>query len=188
MKRTIEVATSAIVALSLLMGMMTGVAAASQPKLSSELLRLSQMPVGWIIDSSERSSHNCLGSFLAPKGVRQTASANILLDDSGGTPYVDETLATYRNARDAYKTITSTVMKCDANGKTITLARMNFPQFGNSSAAFVLTTQGWGYAADFLVVRKNNVLLGIEYVDLNPIYTPWFHGFIVKALRNLSAS
>ena len=181
MKRTIGVA----VAVALSMGMMTS-ASASTPKLSSELLSVGQMPTGWNVDNSSSGGGGC--GILEPKGVKQTASAEVTLDNSGSTPLIVEKLATYTNAETAYKKIIAMVNSCkQPKGQKVTFERMSFPNYGNASAAFVtkFIFQGFLSGDDLLIARKGNIIMAIQYVDLNPVYTPWFQGSVVKALAKV---
>jgi hypothetical protein len=191
MKRTIGVA----IAVALLMGIMTNVASAAQPKLSSELLSVSQMPIGWSVDnSSSGGGVGCLANILEPKGIKQTSYASIDLDDNGNTPVVEERLATYSNATTAYKKIVATLSACKHVSGTSggvkgtgTVGQMSFPHYGTTSAAFAvsLLIQGTTLGADLLIVRKGNVVMGIEEVDIPPVDVSQFQGFVVKALAKI---
>ena len=191
MKSTIGVA----IAVALLMGIMTNVASAAQPKLSSELLSVSQMPIGWSVDnSSSGGGVGCLANILEPKGIKQTSYASIDLDDNGNTPVVEERLATYSNATTAYKKIVATLSACKHVSGTSggvkgtgTVGQMSFPHYGTTSAAFAvsLLIQGTTLGADLLIVRKGNVVMGIEEVDIPPVDVSQFQGFVVKALAKI---
>lgn len=177
MKRTIGVAV--VVALS--MGMMTS-ASASTPKLSSELLRVNQMPTGWSVDnSSSGSGVGCLAAILEPKDIKQTSHVGVDFDDNDNTPLVAEKLATFTNAKTAYKKIVATLNGCKrvsgTSGRTKatgTVGQMSFPYYGNASAAFSvsLVTLGTTFGEDLLIVRKGNVIMGIAEAR-NPKQMIW---------------
>jgi hypothetical protein len=187
-KRTISVA----VAVALSMGIMTSVASAAQPKLSSELLGVSQMPIGWSVDnSSSESGVGCLANVLEPKGIKQTASAGVSFDDNGNLPVVNEKLSSFSNAATAYKKIVATLDGCrHVSGTsggvkdTGTVGQMSFPHCGNTSQAFSesLVIQGTTVGVDLLIVRKGNVVMGIEEAGLPSVSVSQFQGFVVKAL------
>jgi hypothetical protein len=192
MKRTIAVAAG--VALS--MGMITSASAnASTLKLSSELLSVGQMPTGWRIDnSSSGGGVGCLANILEPKGIKQTSHASVALDDNGNTPLVTEKLSTYSKATTAYKKIVATLSACKyvsgtsgGTKATGTVGQMNFPHYGTTSTAFSvsLLIQGTTLGADLLIVRKGNVVMGIEEVDLQSVDVNQFQGFVIKALANV---
>jgi hypothetical protein len=191
MKRTFLVA--AAVALS--MGMMSS-ASASTPKLSSELLSVGQMPTGWSVDNSSSSGSGvgCLANILEPKGIKQISHAGVALDDNGNTPLVTEKLSTYSNATTAYKKIVATLSACkrvsgtSGGAKTTgTVGQMSFPHYGNASAAFSLSLviQGTTVGDDLLIVRKGNVVMGIQEADIPPLDVSQFQGFVVKALAKV---
>jgi hypothetical protein len=150
------------------------------------------MPTGWSIDnSSSGGGVGCLANILEPKGIKQTSYASIDLDDNGNTPVVEERLATYSNATTAYKKIVATLSACKHVSGTSggvkgtgTVGQMSFPHYGTTSAAFAvsLLIQGTTLGADLLIVRKGNVVMGIEEVDLPPVDVIQFQGFVVKAL------
>ena len=191
MKRTIGVAVGFVLS----MGSMTNVASAAQPKLSSELLRVSQKPIGWSVDnSSSGSGIGCLANILEPKCVKQTSQANVALDDNGNWPLVTEKLSTYSNITTAYKKIVSTLNGCkhvsgSSGGTKATgiVGPMSFPHYGNASAAFSvsLVTQGTTYGEDLLIVRKGSVIMGISEADLPPVDVSQFQGFVLKALASV---
>jgi hypothetical protein len=175
------------------MGMMTS-ASASTPKLSSELLSVGQMPIGWSVDnSSSGSGIGCLANILEPKGIRQTSHASVYFAGSGNRPVIEEALATLTNATTAYKKIVATLNGCkNISGTkggvraTGSVGQMSFPHHGNASAAFSvsLVTQGTTIGEDFLVVRKGNVVMGIIEADLQ-VDVSQFQGFVVKALAKV---
>jgi hypothetical protein len=174
------------------MGIMTSVASAAQPKLSSELLGVSQMPIGWSVDnSSSESGVGCLANVLEPKGIKQTASAGVSFDDNGNLPVVNEKLSSFSNAATAYKKIVATLDGCrHVSGTsggvkdTGTVGQMSFPHCGNTSQAFSesLVIQGTTVGVDLLIVRKGNVVMGIEEAGLPSVSVSQFQGFVVKAL------
>ena len=190
MKRTIGVA----VAVALSMGMMTG-ASASTPKLSSELLSVGQMPTGWSVDkSSSGSGIGCLANVLEPKGNRQTSHASVFFAGNGNIPVVEEALATFTNAKTAYKQIAATLDGCKhisgtkgGTKVTGTVGEMSFTHYGNASVAFSesLLIHGTTIGADLLIVRKGNVVMGIQEADLPPVNVSQFQGFVVKALTKI---
>lgn len=191
MKRTF----GAAVAVVLSMGMMTSVSA-STPKLSSELLSVSQMPTGWNVDNSSSggSGVGCLSKILEPKGIKQISHASVDFDNSGNTPFVDEKLSTYSNAKTAYTQIIAALNDCkhvsgtSGGAKTTgSVGQMSLPHYGNASAAFSisLVIQGTTIGDDLLIVREGNVVMGIQEADLPPVDVSQFQGFVVKALSKL---
>ena len=191
MKRTIGVAVAVAAALS--MGMMTS-ASASTPKLSSELLSVGQMPVGWSVDnSSSGSGPGCLANIVEPQGIKQTSNATVFFAGIGNIPVIEETLATFTNATTAYKKIVATLNGCKhivvtsgARKGTYTVGQMSFPHYGNASGAFAVSivTPGPTIGEDFFIARKGNVVMGMIEADLR-VNVSQFQGFVVKALAKV---
>jgi hypothetical protein len=196
MGRTIRIVTFTAVALFLSAEVVGASAFASTPRLSAELRSVSQMPTGWSIDNSSGGSGiGCLATILEPKGIKQTSHAGVALDDNGNTPLVSEKLATYSNAKTAYKKIVATLNGCKhvsgtsgGTKATGTVGQMSFPHYGNASAAFSvsLVTQGTTIDDDLLIVRKGSVIMGIQEADLPPVDVSQFQGFVVKALAKVT--
>jgi hypothetical protein len=191
MKRTIGVA--AAVALS--MGIVSSVASASTSKLSSELLSVGQMPTGWSVDNSPSGSGiGCLKNILESEGIKPTSYAKVAFDDNGNTPLLQEAVATYSNAKTAYKKIVARLSVCKRVSGTSggtkgtgTVGQMSFPHYGNASAAFSISlmTQGPTIGEHVLIVRKGNVIMGIVEADVPPVDVSQFQGSVVKALAKL---
>jgi hypothetical protein len=188
MKRVIEVATAGAAVLALSMGMLTS-ASAAQPKLSSELLSVGQMPTGWsIYHQASSSGTGCLANILGPKGREQTAK--VAFEDNGNSPLLEEAVATYSNAKTAYKKIATTLTNCKSvrgKGITGTVGQMSLSSYGNASEAFLvtLTSKDSTVDDDLLIVRKGNLIMGIQEADVSPIIVRQFQGFVVKALAKV---
>jgi len=190
MKRAIGVA----VAVALSMGIMTSTSA-STPKLSSELLSVSQMPIGWSVYHQPASSGTgCLANILEPKGIKPTSKAQVAFKDNGHSSLLDEAVATYSNATTTYKKIVATLSACKRVSRTSggikatgTVGQMSFPHYGNASAAFSVSivAQGTAIGDDLLIVRKGNVIMGIEEADGPTVDVSQFQSFIVKALAKV---
>jgi len=195
MGRTIRIVTSAAVALFLSVDVVGASAFASTPRLSAELLSVNQMPVGWSVDNSSSGSDvGCLANILEPKSIGQTSHASVFFAGNGNIPVIEEALATFTNAKTAYKKIVTTLNTCKRISGTRggvkgtgTVGQMSFPHYGNASAAFSvsLVTQGMTIGEDVLVVRKGNVVMGIIEADVPPVDVSQFQGFTVKALANV---
>ena len=191
---------SAALALTLAM---TGVAAtASTARLSSELITPSQFPKGWHIYSLSSGSVNdgCLSNVvglsnvLGVKGVKQTASARVFVEDHQSVPVVSELLATYANATSAYASIVKSLAACKkVNAKIFgvvvkgSMKETNLPHFGNASQAFVASTSVMGttFDEDLVIVRKGEVVVGLIEGGLPPVNAHQFEGIVAKALARV---
>ena len=190
MKRILAV----VVTVALSTGIITSVGASPQ-KLSSELLSIDQMPTGWSIDNSSGGGGvGCLSTIMEPKGIMQTSSASVSIDDNGNPPLLAEKLVTFTNASMGYKKIVATMNACkhvsgSSGGTKVTgtIGQMSFPHYGNASTAFSvnLVVQSTNYDEVYVVVRKGNIVMGIAEADYPPVDVSQFQGFVVKALSRV---
>jgi hypothetical protein len=177
-----------------LLGTVATVASASPPKLSTMLLSIGQMPTGWGVYNEPSNGLGCLANVLEPKGIKQTAKASVEFVDNGSFPAVVERLATFTNAKAAYKKIDANLTACKHLSGTTggqkfsgTVGQMSFPHYGNESAAFWanFTIQGAKYGEDLLIVRKGNIVMGIDEGNLAPVNVSQFQGFVKKAIKKV---
>lgn len=187
------VMTIAVVGLSLVGT--SAAATASPPKLSSELLSVSQMPSGWSIDvQTGGGSPGCLAHLFEPKGTKQMSHATVNFVYNGNLPLVSEKLGTYSNARSAYKKIVATLAGCkrvtgvSGSQKVAgTVGKMKIPTYGDASAAFAvkLDIQGTAIGNDIVIVRKGSVVMGVEEANPPPVNVSQLQRLVVKALAKI---
>jgi hypothetical protein len=196
MRRTIGSAiATAAAALVLPLGIMGSAATASPSNLSSELLRIGQMPTSWsVVSSSSGHLIGCLTTILEPKGIKRTASASVKFAQNGKLPELNENLTSYVNGSTAYKKIVTTLRGCkrvraESNGTivTISVGPLSFTHHGDASEAFAMkvTIQGIAVFEDLAVVRKGRVVMEIEEGALSIANLNQFHGFVAQALTRL---
>jgi hypothetical protein len=164
------------------------------PKLSTLLLRIDQMPTGWSVYKSALGGlFGCATYVLEPKGIKQTAKANVAFKH-GDVPTVDEVLATFTSAETGYKKIDAKLTACKRfSGKlggtevAGAVAPMRFPHYGNTSAAFAMkfTLSGSTFHEDLLIVRKASIVMGIDETDLPSVSASQFRSLVQKALTKL---
>jgi hypothetical protein len=186
--------TTALVLATGLLGTVATAAGASPPKLKAMLLSIGQMPTGWGVYNEPSNGLGCLANVLEPKGIKQTAKASVEFVDNGSFPAVVERLATFTNAKTAYKKIDANLTACKHLSGTTggqkfsgTVGQMSFPHYGNESAAFWanFTIQGAKYGEDLLIVRKGNIVMGIDEGNLAPVTVSQFQGFVKKAIKKV---
>jgi len=196
MKRLLD-AVSVSTAMALLsLGVTIGVATASPPSLSGELLGSRAMPTGWnVAHPSSKADVGCFQSLFKRKGLQPTRYAKVGYEDRTTLQVFVEALATYAKTNDAYMNIIATISGCkrvDAltGGKatSIVARRMPFTHYGNASTAFSLRleVQGLSFRDDMLVVRKGGVIMGIEEGGFPQVDSHQFEGLIAKALARLA--
>jgi hypothetical protein len=201
MRRTFRAAVLITATLTLTLSIASVASSSVKSRLATQLISRSQFPGGWSVENPSGSVQaGCLANvvglskFLVAKGVRQTSSAKVFLEDDQSVPMVSEMLATYNNVDAAYTQIVSTLAHCKhISGKIFgtpvsgSLKEKSFTHFANQSEAFAATTTivGTNFDEDVVIVRKGNVVMGIVEGGLPPISTHQFQGFIVKALSRV---
>ena len=198
MKRTTCLGVTAILlAMSLVTASASSASTPSQAKLNSQLLSIHQMPAGWFVgNASTANGAGCLKNLLEPKGVKQTRSAEVLFLAKGDLPIVDEKLATYSNPSAAYSKIITAINACKVvnglspSGHHVTgsVTRVVWTHYGTASSAYVMTLASLGITLhyDYLIVRKNQTIVGILEANTFSVSTSQFRGFVVKALAKVS--
>ena len=196
MKRAAGVFTALFVALSLASGTLSSASTISRAKLSSELISIDQMPKGTrLAISSHANGAGCLKNLLAPKGVKQTRLVEIAFSGSFPLPVLDEKLATYSNATQAYKRIVATIKRCprfagpSASGHEVigTIGPMSFAHYGNASSAYAMkfTEEGVKFQCEYVIARKGGVVMSILEANAAAVNTSQFKGFVVMALKKI---
>ena len=198
MKRSTGLAvTVALLAMSLALASTSFASTPSQARLNAQLLTIRQMPAGWFVgNASSANGAGCLRNLLEPKGVKQTRSAEVLFLAKGDLPIVDEKLATYSNTAKAYSKIITAINACKVvNGLspsghrvTGTVTRVVWTHYGTASSAYVMTLASLGVTLhyDYLIVRKNQTIVGILEANAFSVSTSQFRGFVVKSLARVS--
>jgi hypothetical protein len=140
----------------------------SQVKLSSELLSSSEVPAGWTAAINTTDGVGCVHGLLEPKGVTQTRSASVyFLGSDNELPRFDEKIATYSNAKSAYRKIIAHINACHIltglfDGLQISgsVGPMSSARYGNASAAYAMTVSDSRGTLhyDYLIVRKGSVI------------------------------
>jgi len=201
MKRTLRAVITLSTALTLT-ACFAGVASSTAaPRLTTRLLIVTQMPGSWSVDTPSGSVQagcltNVIGlsSFLVAKGVRQTSHASVLLEDNQSVPVVSEMLATYTNPSVAYQRIVGALANCkhvnaSVLGQTVTgtMKEKSLAHFANASQAFTASTSilGTTFDEDLIVVRKDNVVMGLIEGGLPPVNTHQFEGIVTRALARV---
>jgi hypothetical protein len=135
-----------------------------------------------------------LSNVLSVKGVKQTGSARVFIEDHQSVPVVSELLATYSNVTSAYASIVKSLAACKkVNAKIFgvtvkgSMKEANLPHFGSASQAFVASTlvMGTTFDEDLVIVRKGDVVVGLIEGGLPPVNAHQFEGIVAKALARV---
>ncbi|HVX19135.1 MAG TPA: hypothetical protein VHA73_13980 [Acidimicrobiales bacterium] len=116
----------------------------SGSSLSDRLLRLSDMPTGWVEDTAPTAS-SCVNDGL--KGIAgREAKAYVSFGDPSGFPTMSEDVSRYTNPSGAMADIKALMAKCtsfttkaDGASAKWTIKPASFPTIGDESAAFSAT-------------------------------------------------
>jgi hypothetical protein len=168
----------------------------SQTKLTSELLLTSQMPAGWTSSATTDDGIGCLHDLLEPSGVTQTHSAQTyFLGTVDELPKFDEKIATYSNAKTAYKKIIAHINACHTlsgvvNGVAVTgsVGPISFAHFGNASATYAmsLTDVRGTLPYDYLIVRKDKIVAAFLEGSYPSVVPSEFSALVSKGVAKLS--
>jgi hypothetical protein len=168
----------------------------SAAKLSSELLTVGQMPAGWTSSSTTDEGLGCLHDLLEPAGVKQThTSQAYFLGTVDQLPRFDEKIATYANAKTAYKKIIARIDSCHTtdglvNGVQVTgtVAPMIFTHFGNASSTYAMVDSDVKGTLhyDYTIVRKGNVVAAFLEGSFPSVIPSEFQSLVGKGVSKLS--
>jgi len=163
------------------------------PSLSAQLLSVNELPTGWAVDSSENTANACNSHPLEAAPPAQ--EDHVYFADAGGTPALQEALATYRSsAVSAFHAVKTALDKCTsfdstANGETVheTQGAMSFPAVGDQSAAYEasFTIQGIAASFDIVIARRGSVLVAVAEGDVGSVDVDQFQGFVNQALAKV---
>jgi hypothetical protein len=185
---------SAVVALTVGLAVPAG---ATPVSLGPKMLRLSQMPRGWVAQpSSSGGGVGCLRNVFEPKSFHQTASAEVTFAAKSGLPQVDEKLAEFGSpVSTAFARIVAHLDACHklsgtSGGRKLTgtVAAMSLPSYGAQSAGFKVTFKYDGLALGeyALIARQGNALVGLTEGTLGLPNLHQFETFAALALQNVS--
>lgn len=198
MKRSfVSIGTAIIATMLLAPAIPSSASSISQTKLTSELLSSSQVPAGWTLSNAGASDGvGCLHGLLEPSGVTQTRSAQAyFLGAVDDLPRFDEKIATYANAKTAYKKIIARISACHTltgqfNGLAITgvVGPMSLAHVGSASAAYAMTISDARGTLhyDYLIVRKRTVIAAFLEGSNPEVSQTEFEGLVNAGVKKLT--
>lgn len=171
-------------------------ASASSAPLTKQVLSLSQVGSGWFAETNSNTGVGCLHDLLEPSGVTQTQVAEVYFVHTGDVPFLDEKIATYSNAKTAFKKIAATIAGCPnpsgpykgftSNG---TVTKFSFPTQGTQSVAYqmVFKTGDVTIYYDYLIARKNKVIVAVLEGSYPAVSTTQFSEFVHLAMAKVKS-
>ncbi|MCX9191614.1 hypothetical protein C3Y87_09340 [Carbonactinospora thermoautotrophica] len=175
----------------------------TQADLQSALLTVTDMPTGFTVDTSTKSSENddelsgCAAMDSVKKQDGPKAEANFTKGSFG--PFVGEELALLgeEQARKSMSMLNEVLAKCrtftskDDNGETVTvkLNTLSFPKIGDDTYALRVTLGSGGIAvdADVITIRRGGVLILITNAQLGSPDSQLTETVARKALAKVDA-
>jgi hypothetical protein len=171
--------------------------AGASPTLSTQTILLSSMPSGWSLENNGDNGVGCLHNLLEPAGIKRTSVAEVYFVHSGKVPFPDEKLATYSNAKKAFKKIASTIASCHNlsgpfNGyqTTGTVTPLAYAKVGSQSVAYRMvfkTTTNVTLYYDYLIARKSKVIVAVLEGGYPAASSSQFSGFVTLALSRITS-
>ncbi len=169
----------------------------SEAQLSTELLTVTQMPVGWTVSNPGTSDGvGCVHALLEPKGVEQTHSAQVyFLGTVDKLPRFDEKIATYSKVAVAYDKIIARINACHKLTGTFdglkvkgTVGPVAFERVGNASASYAMTiTDKRGTLHyDYLITRKGSVLAAFLEGSYPEVIPSEFQSLVNAGVKKLT--
>jgi hypothetical protein len=176
--------------------MLLGMASASTP-LSDQTISSAAMPSGWSAQANSDSGVGCLHNLLEPAGVKQTSVAEVYFVHSGELPFLDEKIATYSNAKTAFKRIASTIAACHSPSgpfkgyqTTGTVTPLSYAKVASQSVAYQMvfkTSTNLTIFYDYVIARKNKVIVAVLEGGYPSVSASQFSGFVTLALSKVTS-
>ena len=195
MRRVLRVLTVVAVTIVACVGV-AGAVSTSSASLSKELLNVRDMSSGWSVSSDAGANGvGCLKNLLERAGSKQTAAAQVFFVHHGVLPALDEKLATYANTTKAYSTIIKTINAChhvsgySPSGHVVTgtVSTMKFKRVANASSAYAMTLTDAGITLryDYVISRKNGVVLAVLEANAPSVSLSQYTSFVNKAVKKV---
>jgi len=182
---------------TLMVGSTSLVVASASPPLSTQTIAQSSLPSGWSLENNSDNGVGCLHNLLEPAGIKQTSVAEEYYLHSGGLPFLDEKLATYSNAKKAFKKIASTIAACHSPSgpfkgyqTTGAVTSLSFAKVASQSVAYQMvfkTSTNLTIYYDYLIARKNKVIVAVLEGSYPAVSFSQFNGFVTLALAKVTS-
>jgi hypothetical protein len=171
--------------------------ASALPPLSTQTISASSMPSGWTLENNGSNGVGCLHNLLEPAGIKQTSVAEVYFVHTGDLPFLDEKIATYPNAKKAFKKIASTIAAChDPSGPfkgyqtTGVVTPFSYAKVGNQSVAYQMvfkTSTHLTIYYDYLIARKNKVIVAVLEGSYPSVSSSQFASIVTLALAKVTS-
>ena len=167
----------------------------------AQLLKLSDLPSGWSVDTSSNSNTTngptCFTSASRSGNALRTATIGFLYHSSA--PFLGESIRSFEPSQ-AVTSYLNGVQLLDGCGQisftsgsttaTGTMARLSFPTVGDESAAYsVAFNGGSGLVATFdvILIHSKNEVAAVLYGDLGVVNASDFQRYVDLAAQKLTS-
>ncbi len=189
MKRFISVVLVVAVAQALM-----GPAGAAPTKLKTELLSVSQVPKGFLVEAASSTEVFGCSASAFPTGSSAKATGGFNYKAPKAFPLIAEVLATFKNVTTAYGTLTGGIAGCahvsgtqDGRSFTGTVSKLSLPSYGDQSAAYIghVTFGGQLIVLDIVVVRRGKDLMELEEANFSSLSASGFATIAAAAANKI---
>ena len=190
---TVSVVTVAI--LSLVAGSAVASATTStRLQLGPKLLVISQMPAGWKVTTSGGASSGCLAQIPSTKGLKTTASDDVVFSVGGFLNRFEEKLVAFSGpARSAYRRVVRGFVACRHVNVTSgglrwtgSYQQISFPRYGNRLEAFrssiSSSKRGFRFNDVVVVAQLGNIVMVTSETYGGEPNVRRFEGFVKAAI------
>ena len=162
--------------------------ATKTPDLAPQLLTISEMPAGWLVDTSPPTTSCLTAPFHGVAGKAEAAYRG-----SGGVPVMTEILlpggaskcVSVKKSLDGCHTFP---ISNGSSSVSATMSALSFPPVGQKSAAYGIsfTVDGTAGVEDVVLALKGSTVMGLLYGDANLVDVAVVEGFTNQALDKVS--
>ncbi|MGB8178889.1 MAG: hypothetical protein WCF63_01850 [Acidimicrobiales bacterium] len=173
------------------------IVASASPALSTQTISASSMPPGWSLEDNADTGVGCLHNLLEPAGIKQTSAAETYYAYAGGIPFLDEKVATYSNAKEAFTKIARTIAACHHPSgpfkgyqTTGTVTPLAYAKVGSQSVAYHMvftTSTNVTIYYDYVIARKKKVIVAVLEGSYPAVSASQFGGFVTLALSHVTS-
>jgi hypothetical protein len=172
----------------------TRAVAAAKPNPRAELLTVAELPAGWSATAAGKSNAAGCGALTTPLARHSIATAQGAYDKSL-VPLAEEYIAVYASpveAKVSYAALSTQLNGCagfKSPGGTAKIARLSFPHYGPSSAAWRLSeTEGaFHIEEDLVLALTGSQVVAVGYADNGTPNLPAAEAVIKTAIAKVNA-
>jgi hypothetical protein len=186
-----------VIALTSVALVLPGGAVSARTIAQSDLLRSSDLPLGWTVHRLHGIFDiGCLAPLARQPSLHYSSRASISFVDNGNPPVLTEVVATSVSPSSLYRRVIGALGRCHvvkgsfAGHRLVgSVHRMRYAHFGIASHAYDAnaSVEGALLFEDVVVVETAHAVLAIAEGNVGAVDPSQFEGFVSLALRRLIA-